>query len=88
MWGLEHSASTKPLAGLSPWSSKEEKPPVTVKSRIARYSYGVEVSFPFESGKHLLADRVWDAASNSWKADHQVYWLIKKVSYIDVTDRL
>jgi len=79
MWGLEHSTPAARLERLGSRSSKEELPKVTVVTRIARYSYGVAVSWPFEPGKHVLSDKVWDPASNSWKADNQVYWLIEKV---------
>lgn len=82
MWGLEHSTPPRQVTSEGNWAPQEAKPEVTVKARIARYSYGVAVSPPFESGKHSPTDRRFDAASNSWKADNQVYWLIKKVLFI------
>lgn len=66
MWGLEHSKSAKE-AGIPP----------TVKSRIARYSYGIRMDVPFDPEKHSKHDRA--PASSGWDvAKDQMVWLLKK----------
>ncbi|KAF2643572.1 actin-like ATPase domain-containing protein [Massarina eburnea CBS 473.64] len=65
MWGLENS----------PNSTYTKK---TVKARLARYSYGLCYSVPFNESKgHLMQDR-WRSPTGTWMARNQMGWLIQK----------
>jgi hypothetical protein len=67
MWGLEHSEHT-------PNARK------TVSARLARYSYGIPVSVPFNPKVHLQGDRILDNAEGIWRANNQMKWLLKRAS--------
>lgn len=67
MWGLEHSSHIT--------SSKK-----TVSARVARYSYGIAVSEPFDSSIHLTEDRFLDPAEGIYRATNQMKWLLRRVS--------
>lgn len=65
MWGLEHSQQSPALKK-------------TVKSRIARYSYGIECTLPFDASKgHLVKDRFVDRKGQV-RANNQMIWKLKK----------
>jgi hypothetical protein len=65
MWGLEHSHQ-------NPARRK------TVKSRIARYSYGVRCTLPFDHSKgHLPQDRFMNV-KGEWRANNQMIWKLRK----------
>ncbi|KAF2624867.1 actin-like ATPase domain-containing protein [Macroventuria anomochaeta] len=65
MWGLEHS-------------QQNPSPRRTVKSRIARYSYGIVCTLPFDESKgHLLRDRI-RGSRGEWRAANQMSWMLKK----------
>ena len=68
LWGLEHSQR-----------AQERKIPPTVKSRIARYSYGIRMDMPFDSTKHTELDRAPDSSGRNVAKD-QMFWLLEKVS--------
>lgn len=67
MWGLEHSASAA-ARGIPP----------TVRSRIARYSYGICMDMEFDARIHTSADGGYDDSGKYVAKDH-MYWLIEKV---------
>lgn len=69
MWGLEHSKKTPALKK-------------TVKSRIARYSYGIVCSQPFDHSRHLIQDRYVNVAGEYWAKD-QMIWKLRKGEKIE-----
>jgi hypothetical protein len=66
MWGLEHSEHT-------PTARK------TVSTRLARYSYGMAISTPFDPKIHLMEDRILDQSEGIFRANNQMKWLLKRV---------
>jgi len=71
MWGLEHS-------------EVDPSVPTTVKSRIARYSYGICTAVPFIKGEHQFRDRVTDPSTGMPFAKDQMLWFIEKVSILSI----
>lgn len=69
MWGLEHSEVDPSI-------------PTTVKSRIARYSYGLCEDVQFINGQHSLRDRTIDPATGIAIARNQMIWFIQRVSSV------
>jgi hypothetical protein len=70
MWGLEHS-------------QRSPAPKKTVKSRIARYSYGIKCSQPFDYSKgHKIEDSFIDR-KGEWRAKDQMIWKLKKGEKIE-----
>ncbi|KAF1348323.1 hypothetical protein EJ07DRAFT_160131 [Lizonia empirigonia] len=70
LWGLEHS-------------QQNPAPSKTVKSRIARYSYGIRASLPFDESKgHLARDRFRDV-KGMWRANNQMSWHLRKGERIE-----
>ena len=67
MWGLEHV----------------ERPDVLVKrtisSRLARYSYGIEMSHDFNIRIHYPWEK-WQHPWGDWLAQEQMTWLLRRVS--------
>ncbi|KAI0883273.1 actin-like ATPase domain-containing protein [Annulohypoxylon maeteangense] len=53
-------------------------PPIAVTSTISRANFGVEFLAPFEKGKHLEEDRVWDFDEDVWMARNQMHWYLKR----------
>ncbi len=72
MWGLEHS-------------EVDPSVPTTVKSHIARYSYGMCSAVPFIEGEHQAHDRVTDQSSGMPYAKDQMLWFIEKVGILLVS---
>lgn len=69
MWGLEHS---------QPHHASGPSRPKTVVSRIARYSYGIRCTLPFDHSKgHLPQDRFMDV-KGEWRANNQMIWKLRK----------
>jgi len=74
MWGLEHS-------------EVDSSVPTTVKSRIARYSYGICAAVPFLSGVHQFRDSYKDPSTGVMLASNQMIWFIQKVSVLPLVDQ-
>ncbi|KAJ4993517.1 Hsp70 family chaperone [Stagonosporopsis vannaccii] len=75
IWGLERSQQTA--------SSKK-----TVRSRIARYSYGIPCTVPFdESQGHQLRDRI-RGSKGEWRAANQMSWMLRKGEKIEEGRRI
>jgi hypothetical protein len=53
---------------------------ISVVSTVARQSLGIMFRTPFEVGKHLECDKVWDETREIWLADEQMSWYLEKVS--------
>jgi hypothetical protein len=70
LWGLEHSLQTP-------------APNKTVISRIARYSYGLICSQPFEESKHLVSDK-FRGKKGDWRADNQMIWFLRRGDSVKV----
>ncbi|KAI5270545.1 actin-like ATPase domain-containing protein [Aureobasidium subglaciale] len=49
-----------------------------VEARIARHHYGVVSRLPFESEKHSRRNCVFDEDDESWYAENQITWYVKK----------
>jgi len=47
-------------------------------SRIARISYGIVLSMPFNNSIHRTSEKVWDEAKSQWLASGQMKWLLKR----------
>jgi hypothetical protein len=72
MWGLEHSQRAGSPA-----------PQKTVKSRIARYSYGIKCDKIFDSSSgHLAKDGYWDR-QGQYRARDQMIWKLKRGEKIE-----
>lgn len=65
LWGLEHSKSFEIVP--------------TVTERLARYSYGIEKTVPYDAKKHRSTDAYWSPAQQKHMAQNQMYWFIRKV---------
>jgi hypothetical protein len=50
-----------------------------IKSRKARYSYGVITTPPYDPVEHHNEDRFWDPVDAIERA-HPIEWLLRKVS--------
>ena len=70
LWGLEHSERAAAVKDIP-----------TVTSRLSRYSYGILVSEPYDSSKHLVQDRFYDELEDSYRAENQIKWLLKRVRH-------
>jgi hypothetical protein len=51
----------------------------TIKSRIARCSYGLIINVPFKDGEHRIEDRFFDKFKGISCAKNQMHWLLKRV---------
>ncbi|KJZ69823.1 hypothetical protein HIM_10776 [Hirsutella minnesotensis 3608] len=69
IWGLEQVDRPK-------FSSKGSSSTVTV--RISRYNYGVLQCTPFDPDNHLAEDRFFHEARNTYYADNQMEWLLRR----------
>lgn len=67
LWGLEHSEAAI-AKGIPP----------TVRSRIARYSYGIRMDMEFNSQIHSSHEGVYNESGKHVVKD-QMFWLIEKV---------
>lgn len=54
-------------------------PPVLVKARIARASYGLRIRLPWDGSRHSRRDKTWHKHRLEWRATNQMRWLIVKV---------
>ncbi|KAJ2973178.1 hypothetical protein NQ176_g6757 [Zarea fungicola] len=52
------------------------QPLIAVKSRLARYSYGLLYNDHWNKKKHNHQDRLWDEITESWKAKYQTCWFL------------
>ncbi|KAF5013318.1 hypothetical protein FDECE_668 [Fusarium decemcellulare] len=76
LWGLEHANQFS--EGTSRPSGNTPYPASTVSIRISKYSYGVAMAVPFDPKKHLRVDRIFDQSSNTYMADNQMNWLLRR----------
>ena len=53
--------------------------PVSVISTIARASLEVRFHEPFEEGKHLEEDKLWNEDEGRYYAEDQMWWYLRKV---------
>lgn len=67
LWGLEHSAR-----------QLERGMPLTVQSRIARYSYGIRVNAPHDKIENQHSDIDSDSSSIKGTGNRMI-WLIEQV---------
>ncbi|KAI8684417.1 hypothetical protein NCS57_00107800 [Fusarium keratoplasticum] len=58
---------------------------VRVEARIARMSYGVTNSSPFDDFKHLQTDKYWCEMEQRYKAHNQMTWFLKEGD--DITNK-
>jgi len=54
-------------------------PPVAVKARVARASYGWRVNVPWDGTKHLARDRSLQKHTLKWQAKNQMEWCVVEV---------
>lgn len=82
MWGLEHVESLRvPFSSSLPaeLAATTATRPLTVVSRLSKYSYGIVVSVPFDMSFHLWKDRFLDQATGRYMAANQMQWLLRRV---------
>ncbi|KAK4087199.1 hypothetical protein Purlil1_8497 [Purpureocillium lilacinum] len=51
-------------------------PPVAVKARVARASYGLRLIVTWDGAKHLARDKCFDKHLLEWRADNQMEWCV------------
>ncbi len=54
-------------------------PPVAVKARVARASYGLRLIVTWDGAKHLARDKCFDKHLLEWRADNQMEWCVVEV---------
>ncbi|KAJ4996040.1 Hsp70 family chaperone [Colletotrichum sp. SAR 10_66] len=50
---------------------------VAVKSRIARFNYGIKLMYDFNPRRHLDEDKYWDMMEEKYRAINQTQWFIR-----------
>lgn len=60
---------------------RSDSMPQPVKSRVARFSYGLIYGTAFVEGLHDQRDRCWHPVAKKWMANNQIQWLVKRVSF-------
>ena len=61
----------------------------SISSRLSRYNYELRLSDLFDASKgHLEIDRWKDEATDEWRADNQMAWLLKRACHSDLNIKL
>ncbi|KAL4949243.1 hypothetical protein BDW69DRAFT_77289 [Aspergillus filifer] len=60
--------------------------PITVTSTISRTSIGIVYHAPFDSSKHLEADKAWYPNEGEWRANNQVNWYLRRGDNVSTTN--
>lgn len=53
-----------------------------VRSRLARYHYGIVTQVKYERGHHSKSQRIWCKLEECWKVDGIMEWFIEKVKFL------
>ncbi|GKT54566.1 HSP70 family chaperone [Colletotrichum tofieldiae] len=58
---------------------------VSVRSRIARASYGIKYTADFDKKKHSASSRAWREDEQKWEVDNQMDWFLKQGTDVSST---